>query len=467
MLCKASILRAYRERNMQLTFLGATGTVTGSKYLINIKNKRYLIDCGLFQGHKSLRLQNWDELPIDPATVDAVFITHAHIDHTGYLPRFVKQGFKGPIYATSGTYDLCSILLPDSGRIQEEDAIRANKYGYTRHTPALPLYTEADALAALTQFKVVAFNEPLQVTPELALTWHYMGHIIGAAYITLESEGKRVLFSGDMGRPEDPVMYPPERINQTDYLIIESTYGDRLHENSDPMFELEAIINKTLKRGGSVLIPAFAVGRTQSMLYYLSRLMNAQRIPKVPVYLDSPMAINATEILCKHDKEHRFSAQEWDEICSGVNYVNTVEASKQLDKDTTPKIILSASGMMTGGRILHHLKQYGPDAKNTILITGYQAGGTRGDRLLRGEKSLKIHGEYIPMNAQLEDLSNLSAHADYEEMIAWLKQFETAPAHTYITHGEPHAAEALKQHIERTLGWVCSVPNYLDEETLD
>lgn len=451
---------------MQIKFLGATGTVTGSKYLLTVNQQRILVDCGLYQGYKKLRLRNWASLPIDPSSIDAVVLTHAHIDHTGYLPLLVKNGFTGPIYATEATYDLCSILLCDSGHLQEEDAKRANKYGYSKHKIALPLYTKADAELALKQFKTVDFGQSYVLSDDARASWHRAGHILGSAFVRFDIDGTQLLFTGDMGRLHDPVMKPPATIQSTDYLIIESTYGNRLHEKSDPQDRIEQIINETAARGGTILIPAFAVGRAQSMLYHLFKLKEAQRIPNLPIYLDSPMSISATKILCKHANEHQLTPEQCRLICGIATYVNTPKESKAIDEQYMPKIIISASGMMTGGRILHHLKVFAPDHKSTILMTGFQAGGTRGARLLAGERELKIHGQIIPVRAQIEYLTNTSAHADYEEMLIWLKKINRTPRKVFITHGESDAAMSLKNHIESQLGWSCEIPDYLDEEFL-
>ncbi|PIZ04239.1 MAG: MBL fold metallo-hydrolase [Gammaproteobacteria bacterium CG_4_10_14_0_8_um_filter_38_16] len=451
---------------MKIKFLGATKTVTGSKYLLEIKNKKILIDCGLFQGYKALRLRNWEKFPLDPATIDAVVITHAHIDHTGYLPLLVKNGFQGPIYSTAATYDLCKILLPDSGYLHEEEAKRANKYGYSKHHPALPLYTKEDAEIALKQFNTIAFDKPFSITDQGTVSFHRAGHILGAAFVQFDIEGIRVLFTGDMGRLQDSIMKPPAIIHSTDYLIIESTYGNRLHEKEDIQARIAKIVNETAKRGGTVLIPSFAVGRAQSILYYLFKLKEAGRIPNIPIYLDSPMAINATELLCKYNSEHQLSKSECHLICNVATYVHTPDESKAIAQQPMPKIIISASGMMTGGRILHHLKVFAPDSRNTILMTGYQAGGTRGARMLAGEKETKIHGQMIPVKAQLEYLTNTSAHADYEEMITWLKQFQHPPKKVFITHGEQAGSLGLKDQIEAQLGWLCNIPDYLDEAVL-
>lgn len=453
---------------MQLQFLGATGTVTGSKYLLTLNTKRILVDCGLFQGYKELRLRNWTRLPFAPAEIDAVVLTHAHIDHSGYIPLLVKQGFKGPIYATKATCDLCSILLPDSGYLQEEDARSANRHGYSKHHPALPLYTVADAKESLKQFKAVDFSKQYAIVPEVEITWRRAGHILGASFVQVESAGKRLLFSGDIGRFQDPVMKAPEMLSQTDYLVLESTYGNRLHDKTDPKDSIAAVVLETIQRGGTVLIPAFAVGRAQSILYYLAQLKREKRIPDIPIYLDSPMAVDVTQLLRQYAAtETHLSQDECAMACKAASYVTSVEESKALNEAIHPKIIVSASGMMTGGRILHHLKALAPEARNTILMTGYQAGGTRGASLLEGQRQLKIHGETFTIKAQVKCLNSASAHADYADILHWLKHFERAPSKVFLVHGEPEAAVFLKSKIEKELGWYCEIPTYLQKVNLE
>ncbi len=452
---------------MKLTFLGATGTVTGSKYLLEHAGKRILIDCGLFQGLKELRLRNWEKLPVDPAAIDAVLLTHAHIDHSGYIPLLVKNGFKGKVYCSSATFDLCSILLPDSGYLQEADAERSNRYGYTKHKPALPLYTEKDAKNSLKQFKAVDFGKPLVLYDDLSFTLSRSGHILGSSFIQISAGGKSILFSGDIGRPDDPVMVHPAQIQNADYLVVESTYGDRLHRDSDPLNKIGKIIRETAARGGSVVIPAFAVGRAQSILYYIYELKKAKAIPDLPMFLDSPMSINTTELLCRHKNEHRLPEKICADVCHVAEYVHTAEESKTLDhRNGMPVVIISASGMATGGRVLHHLKHFITDARNTILFTGYQAAGTRGARLVHGEDEIKIHGQMWPVKAQIEVLHNISAHADYGEILDWLGHFQEAPCKTFVTHGEPEAASSLKMKIESHLNWDAVVPEYLEEVEL-
>jgi metallo-beta-lactamase family protein len=447
---------------MRITFLGAAGTVTGSKYLIEHNQYRILVDCGLFQGLKELRLKNWADFPVDPKSIDIVLLTHAHIDHSGYLPLLVKNGFKGDILCSKATYDLCRVLLPDSGYLQEEDAKRANKYHYSKHQPALPLYTEQDAIMSLKSFKFIDFNQNIHLFPKVSAYWRHAGHILGAAFIELKIEDETIAFSGDLGRFCDPIMNPPERPHKTSTLIIESTYGNRLHGTEDPLNIMANTINKTIQQQGTVVIPAFAVGRTQAIMYYLDQLILHKKIPNLPIYLDSPMAIDATKILQKHLSEHQLSKEDCARICNRVRYINSPEESKQIDNNNFPKIILSASGMMTGGRILHHLKYFGPDPKSTILITGFQAAGTRGSRLLNHETHLKIHGEMIPIRAKIVDLTATSAHADYNELLNWISLFPSLPKRIFITHGEPKSALELQKHIENKFHIKCIIPKYLE-----
>jgi metallo-beta-lactamase family protein len=448
---------------MKLTFLGATDTVTGSKYLLEDGNKKFLIDCGLFQGLKDLRLRNWDMPPFDPATIDAVILTHAHIDHSGYLPVLVKNGFKGKIYCSPATADLCDILLPDSGYLQEEDAARANRYGYSKHSPALPLYTQEDAYDALEQIKPVAFGEEYALSDMLSFHLTHAGHILGASCVHITDGQTKLVFSGDLGRPDDAVIKPPAQIQEADYLILESTYGDRLHQKVDPLDQLEDIIKRTIARGGSIVIPAFAVGRAQNLIYYIYQLKQAGRIPAdLPTYLDSPMAINVTKLLQEHNAEHRLSASECEKVCESVIYTKTVEESKAIYNTNNgfPAIIISASGMATGGRVLHHLKAYIGDPRNSVVLAGYQAAGTRGARLAHGETEIKIHGAMFPVRAEIAMLDNISAHGDYQEIMDWLGHFREPPRKVFLTHGEPEASSSFKFKIEDHLGWEVEIPTY-------
>ena len=451
---------------MELTFLGATGTVTGSKYLLNSGDKQILIDCGLFQGLKQLRLRNWEKLPVNPAKIDAVVLTHAHIDHSGYLPVLVKKGFAGKVYCSEGTADLCKIMLPDSAHLQEEEAEYANRRGFSKHHPALPLYNQEDAENALKLFVPVSFEQDVDLGDGLTLRLSPNGHILGSAFVRIHDKKTSVLFSGDIGRPNDILMRPPVRIKQADYLLIESTYGNRLHEHDDPKVKLAAIINKTVKRKGVVVIPVFAVGRAQELLYYIHQLKVSGAIADdIPVYLNSPMAVDATEIFNLYHGEHRLSEEQCRALFSTAHVVNSIEQSKALNEAKGPMIILSASGMASGGRVVHHLKAFVSNANNTILFVGFQAAGTRGAAMLDGAESIKIHGEYIPVRAHVELISNLSAHADYAETLDWLAGFEAPPRKTFIVHGEPVAADAMRRHIEEKLHWQVVVPDYL--ETID
>lgn len=445
---------------VSITFLGGAGTVTGSKYLVQSDNHRLLVDCGLFQGYKQLRRRNWARLPFDPASIDAVLLTHAHIDHSGYIPRLCRDGFKGKVYCTPPTRALCDVLLPDSGHLQERDAEGANQGGYTRHKPAQPLYTERDAHEALDRFKKVSFHEPLELGKDCTATYFPAGHILGAASIQLVIEGRTIVFSGDIGRYGDPLMKDPETPPEADYLLIESTYGNRQHPETDAADALEDIINRTIGRGGTVLIPSFAVGRAQTLIYHIWRLQQDGRIPDVPVYLDSPMAIDASEIFEDYATAHRLTAAEARAACATAICTRLGSESKQLDANRNPKIIISASGMATGGRILHHLKAYSGDPRSTVLFAGYQAGGTRGAAMLQGVERIKIHGKYWPVRAEVQVLSMLSAHADADELMKWLAGISKPPKEVFVTHGEAEASDIFRHRIEEELGWPARVPDH-------
>lgn len=448
---------------MKIQFLGAAKTVTGSKYLLTLASQKILVDCGLFQGEKALRLRNWAPFPVQVRGIHAVVLTHAHIDHSGYLPLLVRQGFRGPIYATAATRDLCEILLRDCGRIQEEDARRSNKYGYTKHHPALPLYTEEEAIATMEQFKEFEFGKDYSLGDDLVFHASHAGHILGSAILTFRSDGETIVFSGDLGRPKNPVMKEPAKIQMADYLVLESTYGNRLHPQEDPTEVLGEIIRSTAKKGGTVIIPAFAVGRSQMVLYLLHRLKQAKAIPDLPIYVDSPLAADATKIMQKHSAEHRLSKELCREVCHEATYVRTQEESKALHTTPYPKIIISASGMAEGGRVLHHLKFYGPDGKNTLVFVGFQAASTRGEKILSGASQVKIQGEMVPIHARVEMLDGLSSHADSQEIISWLRNFVKPPRTIFLTHGDLLASEALKEKIEQELGWHVVIPNDMEE----
>lgn len=444
--------------NASLRFLGAAGTVTGSRYLLESASGGLLVDCGLFQGYKTLRLKNWDRFPADVSTIKAVVLTHAHIDHSGYLPRLAKLGFRGPIHCTEATAELCRILLPDSGRLQEEEAAFANRKGFSKHKPALPLYTEDDAREVLKQLTPHPFGKPFNAGAGFEASFSPAGHILGAASVHVRWASSSILFSGDLGRSVDLVMKPPEPPPAATYLVVESTYGDRLHGTADPLDAIAPAISRAIERGGVVVIPAFAVGRAQTLMYAMHLLKAASRIPEVPVYLNSPMASNVTGIFHRHRGEHRLSPEQCDEMCNAAKVVNTVEESKALNMRRGPMVIISASGMATGGRVLHHLKAFAPDERNMIMLAGFQAAGTRGGALAQGASEIKIHGEYVPVRAEVVNIDMLSAHADYSEILQWMARMPTQPRETFVTHGEPASADAMRRRIAEKLRWECTVP---------
>lgn len=446
---------------MKLTFLGAAETVTGSKYLLEGAGLRILIDCGLFQGTKNLRLHNWSPLPIDVSTLDAVILTHAHLDHSGYLPVLARMGYRGPVYCTRGTRDLCQIMLRDSARLQEEEAAYANRHGWSKHHPALPLYTTHDAENALELLEPREFDTPKQLNNRACFRLLPAGHILGAASVVLCVEGKVIAFSGDLGRPDDPIMRAPMPLARVNYLVVESTYGDRLHEKTDPAAELADVFTSTFRRGGIVVIPCFAVGRAQSILHYIAQLKSSGRMANVPVFLDSPMATSVTQLYRHHVGEHRLTSTEANTISSAAQMVRTVDESKAILGRHGPMVIIAGSGMATGGRVVHHLKAFAPDHRNTIALVGYQAAGTRGAALAAGAPAIKIHGDYVRVRASVVSLSSLSAHADYAEVLSWLHSIPEPPQRTFITHGEPAAADAMRRHIEEAYHWHCEVPVYL------
>ena len=459
-----------------LTFLGAAGTVTGSRYLLEAGGERLMIDCGLFQGEKELRLRNWSPFPVDPSTIQWLVLTHAHLDHTGYIPRLINEGFRGQILATQATVDLAHLLLPDSGHLQEEDAAYANKKHFSKHEPALALYTYEDAVKSLDFFRAVDESKSVEVSSHFVLRFFPAGHILGARSIevAVRENGtvRKVLFSGDLGRYRQLIIREPAAPNAADYLLVESTYGDRLHPTDDFRARLVSIAESTAARGGSVVIPAFAVGRTQELLYVFRELIAQGKIHSLPIYVDSPMAIDTTDLYRRHREDHNL---EMDKLEAqgikpfsppDVHFARSVEESKALNDSRFPTIIISASGMATGGRVVHHLARCLPDDRNTILFVGFQAAGTRGQTIQSGARTVKMYGEQVPICAQIEYMENLSGHADYGEILRWLGELPKAPNKTFLVHGEPRAGQALKEKIAQQLHWEVSVATYLQRLSL-
>lgn len=456
----------HRLQAMQLQFLGATGTVTGSKYLLRHGKHTVLVDCGLFQGFKQLRLRNWETLPVKASEIDAVVLTHAHIDHSGYLPLLVKQGFRGPVFSSAPTRDLCRIMLPDSGGLQEEEADYLNRHHLSKHKPALPLYTRQDAVRSLESFETVSWGKSWEPIPGLKAGISRAGHMPGAASLRLDNGISSIVFSGDLGRPHDLVLRAPDSIPQADHVVVESTYGDRLHPTQDVLAQLAAVINRTAARGGVLVIPAFAVGRAQTLMYCIHLLKQRGVIHHLPVYLDSPMAADATRVFHRHQRELRLEAEECEAMAAAAHVTRTPDESRELSARKGPLVIIAGSGMATGGRVVHHIKAFAPHKRNTILLSGFQAGGTRGASLAAGEKTVRIHGEDVPVRCEVAQIDALSAHADAAEIEAWLRGMKTAPKRTFITHGEPAAADAMRLRIERGLGWDAYVPYYLETVSL-
>jgi len=454
----------------QVSFYGATQTVTGSRFLFETSGKKLLIDCGLFQGNKENRLRNWDSFPVSPAEIDCVFLTHAHIDHSGYLPRLNKYGFSGEIYCTYATRDLCDILLHDTAHLQEEDALWANKKGFSRHDPALPLFKISDVEETMRKFTPLYYGEDFYLADNLRIKFKDAGHILGSAFVDIKLQingsTERVLFSGDLGRPDQPILRNPVQVFNVDYLILESTYGDRLHEPEDAAADLTRIINDSIDRGGVLLIPSFAVGRTQALLYTIRELEELGRIPSVPVYVDSPMAINATHIFEKHRGDYDLRAKVLEIRGKNlfhpqkIHFYTEREQSISINNIKNRAIIISASGMVTGGRILHHMEQRLPDRQNTILFIGFQAEGTRGRAILEGNETVKIHGKKIDIRANIEQISGFSAHADYNEILAWLMGFNRPPKKIFVVHGEKRASEALAEKIRNFMRTEVIIPQF-------
>jgi metallo-beta-lactamase family protein len=475
---------------IKITFLGAARTVTGSKYLVESDGQKVLVDAGLFQGLKELRERNWQDFPIAPADITAVVLTHAHLDHCGYLPRLVSAGFKGRVFCTAGTQDLCKIVLPDAGRLQEEDANYANRHGFSKHAPALPLYRETDAFRAISQLQPCGYDRTFTVAPGIDVEFVNAGHLLGSSYVRMHTGGSTILFGGDLGRFGRPVLPDPTMIAEADYLLVESTYGDRVHEQDDDGSRLAEVVKATADRGGKLIIPAFAIGRVEELLYWVKRLEDEGRVPVMPVYVDSPMAAaalaryaervreldpelqpevrdeKAPHDAAAHDPlpERRRRAKQERELCvfctERFRVVATPDESKGLTASKVPAIVISSSGMAEGGRVLHHLKAALPDARNTVLFAGFQAAGTRGRRLIDGEPRVKIHGQWVPVAARVERIDSMSAHADSLEILHWLRGFSRAPRGTFIVHGEPPAMEALSASMTAALGWPIHIPQH-------
>lgn len=456
-----------------ITFLGAARTVTGSRHLLHTAaGRRVLVDCGMFQGLKALRERNWQGFGTAPTDLDAVLLTHAHLDHVGWLPRLVAAGYRGRVYCTPGTRDLCTLVLPDAGRIQEEDARQANKHGYSKHRPARPLFTEDDARRALTLLQPVGFGVPLEVAPGVRAEFIRAGHLLGSAFIrvTQDDAPKTILFGGDLGRYDRPVLPDPTPVAEADVLLVESTYGNRVHQPDDDGAALAEVIVSTYERGGRLVIPSFAIGRVEELLYWLQRLEKEARIPSMPTYVDSPMAAEALA----------FYSQRPDELdpdmrpvqrgpmfdTRRLHVIKDTEESKALTRSRGPAIIISSSGMATGGRVLHHLKHLLPDERNTVLFVGYQSAGTRGRLLVDGARTVKIHGEIVPVAARVVRNDQMSAHADREEILRWLRGFARPPAQTFLVHGEPEAMDALAATIHTQLGWATHRPEHHEHVSL-
>ena len=468
---------------LSLSFLGAARTVTGSKYLLDTGASRVLFDAGLFQGLKDLRLRNWEDLPVPASSLDAIVLTHAHLDHCGYLPRLVMQGFRGRVFCTPGTQDLCRIVLPDSGRIQEEDAANANRHGFSKHAPALPLYAESDAFRAVSLLQPVGYERPVPVAPGLEAEFLPAGHLLGSAFVRVTTGHTTVLFGGDLGRYNRPVLPDPVTVPEADYLLVESTYGDRIHDADDDGEALAAVIRETAGRGGKLIIPSFAIGRVEELLYWIARLEEQKRVPVLPVFLDSPMALEALARYSQRlneldpelqpaDPEEGRTRQSGERRVSAfcTTRFRTIESgaeSRNLTESRMPAIVISSSGMATGGRVLHHLKRALPDERNTVLLVGFQAAGTRGRALLEGASAVKIHGGEVPVRARVAYVASMSAHADSTEILRWLGGFTRPPRTTFLVHGEPLAMEALAGTIREQLGWRVHMPGLGEVVTLE
>lgn len=446
------------EREVKVHFLGAAGTVTGSKFLIDTGDYKILVDCGLFQGLKELRLKNWEYLPVEVSEIDVVLLTHGHMDHTGYLPRLINMGFNGPILGTKPTLNIAKIILLDSAKIQEEEAKKANTEGYSIHSPAAPLYTIKDAEKAITHFKFIDENEWIILHPEIKVRFRYVGHIIGATFIEVDVYGKRFVFSGDVGRKEDLLMRPPEKPTKADYLFIESTYGDRVHPTENLEEKLKNIINHTVEKGGTLIIPSFAVERTQTLMFLLWKLREKNAIPHIPMIMDSPMGANVLNVFHKNRDWHKLSIDDCTKMCDAFQIVESYKETWEVIDNRKPKIVVAGSGMISGGRVLTYLQQYIGKPETTVLLAGFQAEGTRGRKLLNGEAAIKIYGKYYEVKAEIINLQVLSAHADQTELLDWMSEIKNTPEKVFVIHGEAESAQTFKQKITATYGWKSEIP---------
>ncbi len=446
------------ENKITIHFLGAAGTVTGSKFLIDTGEHKILVDCGLFQGLKELRLKNWDQFPVNVPEIDVVVLTHGHMDHTGYLPRLMKMGFKGPIHGTRPTLEIAEIILLDSAKIQEEEAKKANQEGYSKHHPAEPLYDLKDAEEAIAHFNSLAEGVWIELYPEINIRFQYNGHIIGATFIEMDIKGKRFVFSGDIGRPQDMLLRPPKKPQKADVLFMESTYGDRVHSEENLEDRLKEIINNTYANGGTLIIPSFAVERTQTLMYVIWKLRQAHAIPQMPLIMDSPMAANVLKVFEDNREWHTLKPEEYTGMCNMFRIVDSYKETWEIINDEKPKIVIAGSGMISGGRVLTYLQHYIGKIETAVLLAGFQAAGTRGRKLLEGVSELKIYGKEYPVEAEVINLEVLSAHADQPEMLDWMSEIKSAPEHTFIVHGEAEAAATFKEKIKEQYGWESTVP---------
>ncbi len=455
------------ENKITIHFLGAAGTVTGSKYLIDTGAHKILIDCGLFQGLKELRLKNWDYFPVDVTEIDTVLLTHGHMDHTGYLPRLVKMGFKGSIRGTAPTLAVAEIIILDSAKIQEEYAAQANKEGFSKHSPAEPLYTVKDAEKTVEHFHTIQEEEWLELFPEIKVRFQYNGHIIGACFIEMDIYGKRYVFSGDIGRKKDVLMHEPHQPEKADVLFIESTYGNRIHPDDDLEEKLAAVVNATIEKGGTLIIPSFAVERTQTLMYLLWQLRVKNRIPAVDMVMDSPMGKNVLEVFRQYENWHKLPDDDGAKMCEAFHIVEAYKETWEVIDNKEPKIIIAGSGMISGGRVLTYLQYYVGLPETTVLLAGFQAEGTRGRKLLEGATEIKINGKMYPVKARIENLEVLSAHADQPELLEWLNKIKNTPEKIFIVHGEVEAAKTLGEKIKDVYGWKSEVPELYSIHTID